>query len=82
MPHYQDRQYNQMHRLARIYDSTPAAVLGLPEPARGQCRSEPLAPIDWLIPKPDSRRRHPLLKQRTCTSPYLIVCQSGRVEPH
>jgi hypothetical protein len=42
MAHYQDRQNNEMHRLARVYDSTPDAVLGLPEPARRQCRSEPL----------------------------------------
>ena len=82
MPHYQDRQHNQMHRLAHISDSTPAPVLGLPEPARRQCRSEPLAPIDRPIPEPDSRRRHPLLKQRTYTSPYLIGRQLGMVEPH
>jgi hypothetical protein len=82
MAHDQDRQNNEMHRLALVYDSTPVAVLGLPEPARGQCRSKPLAPIDRLIPKSDSRRRHPLLKQRTYTSPYLIVRQAGRVEPH
>ncbi len=71
-----------MHRLARIYDSTPAAVLGLPESTRRQCRSEPLAPIDRLIPEPDSGRRHSLLKQRTYTSPHLIVRQAGRVEPY
>ena len=82
MPHYQDREHNQMDRLARIYDGTPAPVLGLPEPACCQCRSEPLTPIDRPIPEPDSRRRHPLLKQRTYTSLYLIVRQPGRVEPH
>ncbi len=59
-----------------------APVLGLPEPAHRQCRSEPLAPIDRPIPEPDSRRRHPLVKQRTYTSPYLVVCQSGRVDPN
>jgi hypothetical protein len=64
-----------MHWLARIYDGTPAPVLGLPEPARHQYRSEPLAPIDRPIPEPDGRCRHLLLKQRTYTSPYLIARQ-------
>ncbi len=82
VPHYQDPQHNQVHRLAHIYDSTPAPVLGLPEPARCQCRSEPLVSIDRSIPGPDSRLRHTLLKQRAYTSPYLVVRQSGRVESH
>ncbi len=71
-----------MYRLARIYDSPSVPVLGLPEPACRQCRSEPLAPIDRLIPEPDRRRWHPLLKQRTYTSPYLCVCQPEGVEPN
>jgi SAM-dependent methyltransferase len=82
MAHYQDRQNNEMHRLARVYDSTPVAVLGLPEPARRKCRSEPLAPIDRPIPEADRRRRHQLLKQRTYTSPHLIVSQLGSVESY